>query len=133
VTFYDAAAAAAAPSGMASLDVELPRRGTMYRFTTPRGKVEIKAMAASQPLIEGIERLGAVVALIVLVLVVRRILRRQSMSLRAQNILATVLIILGIVGVTFGLLPVVGVLAVFAGVIMKVRLYRIRRRPAVTA
>jgi hypothetical protein len=124
---------AALPAGMASLDVELPRRGTVYRFTTPRGEVEITARAASLPLIEGLERLGAVVGLVIVVLVVRRFVRNRTLSPRGQGLVSTVLIVLGIIGILFGLFPLAGVAAVIVGIVMKVILRRARRRAAAAA
>jgi hypothetical protein len=121
---------AALPAGMASLDVDLPRRGTVYRFTTPRGEVEITARAASLPLIEGLERLGAVIGLVIVVLVVRRFVRNRTLSPRGQGMVSTALIFLGIVGILFGLFPLAGVAAVIVGIVMKVILRRARRAAA---
>ncbi len=126
-------AEAAVPAGMASLDVELPRRGTVYRFTTPRGEVEITARAASLPLIEGLERLGAVVGLVIVVLVVRRFVRNRTLSPRGQGLVSTALIVLGIIGTVFGVFPLAGVAAVIVGIVMKVILRRARRRAAAAA
>lgn len=116
--------------GMASLDVQLPARGRVYRFTTPRGDVEVTASAASRPLIEGLERVGGVAALVIVVLAIRRLARRRSFGLQTQSTLSTVLIVLGIIGLFVGILPVAGLIAIVIGVIMKIHLFRVRRRPA---
>jgi hypothetical protein len=132
----DAAALAVAPpapTGLASLDVELPLRGTMYRFTTPRGDVDIRATAVSQPLIDGLVRLGAAVGLVVIVLVVRRLARRGSFGLAAQRTASTVLIVLGIAGAFCGVFPIAGVVAIFVGIGMKVWLRFARRKAAAAA
>jgi hypothetical protein len=100
----------------------------MIRFTTPRGDVEISATAVSQPLIDGLVRLGAAVGLVVLVLVVRRLARRGSFGFAAQRTASTVLIVLGVLGVMFGVFPVAGVAAIFAGIGMKVWLRFARRK-----
>jgi hypothetical protein len=126
----EAPAFAGVPAGMASLDVELPTRGKVYRFSTPRGDTEVTASAASQPLIDGLERVGGAAALVLAVLFVRRMLRRRTLDLPAQNTLATVLIVLGLVGMLIGILPVAGLVAMVVGVAIKVRLFRARRRPA---
>jgi hypothetical protein len=118
------------PFGMASLDVLLPARGLVYRFTTPRGDVEVTASAASRPLIEGLERVGGVAALVIVVLVIRRLSRGRSFGLQTQSTLSTVLIVLGIIGLFVGILPVAGLIAIVIGVIMKIHLFRVRRRPA---
>jgi hypothetical protein len=118
------------PFGMASLDVQLPLRGRVYRFTTPRGDVEVTASAASRPLIEGLERLGGVAALVVVVLAARRLARGRSFSIQTQSTISTVLIVLGILGMLVGILPVAGLIITVIGVIMKIHLFRVRRRPA---
>ena len=128
-----AAPAAPAPTGLASLDVELPLRGTVYRFTTPRGDVDIRATAVSQPLIDGLVRLGATAGLVVIVLVVRRLARRGSLGLAAKRTASTVLIVLGVLGVLFGVFPVAGTVAIFAGIGMKVWLRFARRKAAAAA
>ena len=56
----------ALPQGLASLDVQIPERGTVYRFTTPRGEQQITARAASSRLLEGLGRLGIVAVAAVL-------------------------------------------------------------------
>jgi hypothetical protein len=126
-------AAAAPVTGLASLEVALPLRGQQYRFTTPRGVVEIYGRAASAPLIEGLQRLGGVAVLVVILLVIRRFVRWQAFSVQAQGTLATVLIVLGVLGLLAGVLPVVGFLAMVVGVGMKVRLFFTRRRAAPAA
>ncbi|MBE3071021.1 MAG: hypothetical protein IMZ66_12370, partial [Planctomycetes bacterium] len=116
------------PAGLASLDFELPVRGKVFRFTTPRGDVAVRASAASQPLIEGLVRLAGVAVLVVIVLAARRLLRGQAFSGRAKRALAIAMILLGIAGVLFGVFPVAGVLAFVAGIVMLVRLRVARRR-----
>jgi hypothetical protein len=122
------------PAGMASLDFQLPTRDDpeypVYRFTTPRGDVEVTASAASQPLVEGLQRVGGVAALVIVVLVIRRLARGRSFGLQTQSTLSTVLIVLGIIGMFVGILPVASLIAIVIGVIMKIHLFRVRRRPA---
>jgi hypothetical protein len=127
-----AAAAPAAPTGLASLDVELPLRGRLFRFTTPGGEMKITATAASLRLVEGAERLGAVIALVVLVWIGWRLARRGSFGHAAQRTASTVLLVLGVVGVLFGVFPVAGLAALLVGLVMKVWL-RFARRGAVPA
>ncbi|MBE3100612.1 MAG: hypothetical protein IMZ44_26140 [Planctomycetes bacterium] len=127
-----AAAAPAAPTGLASLDVELPLRGRLFRFTTPGGEMKIAATAASLRLVEGAERLGAVLALVVLMWIVWRLARRGSFSPAARRTASTVLLVLGVVGVLFGVFPVAGLVALLVGLAMKVWL-RFARRGAAPA
>jgi hypothetical protein len=44
-------------AGLASLDVQLPERGELYRFTTPRGAVEITARAVPTDTLNRLSRL----------------------------------------------------------------------------
>ncbi len=118
------------PAGLASLDVELPRRGTLFQFTMPRGEAEITARSASMPLIEGLERVAGVVVLVVVIVLVRRWLRGREIGLKTQSTIATVLIILGVVGIALGIFPVAGLLALAVGVGVKIKLFFARRRPA---
>jgi hypothetical protein len=128
--FTGKAQEATVPAGMASLDVELPQRGLVYRFTTPRGDVDVAASAASKPLIEGLERVGGVAVLIILVLAARRLLRGRSFDIRTLSIASTVLIVLGVIGMVLGIVPVPGLVAMVVGVAIKIHLFRVRRRPA---
>ncbi|HUU92278.1 MAG TPA: hypothetical protein VM238_13850, partial [Phycisphaerae bacterium] len=118
------------PAGLASLDVQLPQRGTLLRFTMPRGEVEITARSASMPLIEGAERVAGVAVLVAAIALVRRWLRGRSIDLRTQSICSTVLIVLGVFGVALGVFPVAGLLVLAIGVGMKIKLFFARRRPA---
>jgi hypothetical protein len=95
--------------------------------------VDIRATAVSQPLIDGLVRLGAAAGLVVIVLVVRRLARRGSFGFAAQRTASTVLIVLGAVGVMFGVFPVAGVAAIFVGIGMKLWLRFARRREIVRA
>ena len=86
------------------------------------------ACATSQPLIEGLERVGGVALLVIVVAAVRRALRGRSFSLRTQATFSTLLIVLGVIGAALGVLPVAGLLAVAVGVVIKIRLFFARRR-----
>ena len=118
------------PAGLASLDVQLPQRGRLYRFTTLEKKIGITARSASLPLIEGAERVAGVAVLLVAIALVRRWLRGRSFDLRTQSVFSTVLIVLGVIGVALGIFPVAGLLALAVGIGMKIKLFYARRRPA---
>jgi len=63
----------AAPTVLASLDVDLHPRGVKYLFTTPRGEAEVTAQAVSDSLVGRLVRLGGLaVALLVLAAAARR-------------------------------------------------------------
>ena len=115
--------------GLASLDVEVPRRGMLYQFSMPMppANVGIAASTAASTTIDSVERAAGVVALILVLLIVRRWLRGRTFDLRAQSVAALVLIVLGVVGAAFGVFPLAGVLAVLLGLGMQVRLFFARR------
>jgi hypothetical protein len=71
-------AAAAQPSGLASLDVAIPMRGTTVYFTTPRGEVEMSAWAASERLLGYLRRSIAALAVAGLGLLLLRTTRRRD-------------------------------------------------------
>lgn len=57
LAFGGSSAAPAAQGPMASLEVEIPQRGSQYLFTTPGGKLEITTRYVSRPLQSRMERL----------------------------------------------------------------------------
>jgi hypothetical protein len=118
----------AEPTGLASLEVKLPWRGHVYRFTTVRGNLGLVAATASTPMIDSLWRIGGVVLLIVAVLVMRRLLRGRSISIRMQATISTAMILLGVIGMLVGVIPVYALLATIVGIVIKVRLYFVRRR-----
>ena len=123
--FPPAAPAAAAPSppppvtGLASLDVDLPQSGQVYRFTTPRGEVEITAWAVSKRVTRRL--LDLLPALLTLALLVAGIVlvRLQFWSVLIGRAGSTCLVCIGLVMVVLGIFPIVGSLAVVVGVIAK--------------
>ncbi len=125
----------AVPEGLASLDVALPQRGRLVRFTMPMPPkdVAVEATAASGALIESGIRVAGVVAVLLVLLGLRRWLRGRSFDVRTQSIISTVLIILGVFGVMVGIFPLAGLAAVLVGVGMKVYLFFERRSGAATA
>jgi len=131
-----AAAAQVAPAatGLASLDVELPMRGQLYRFTTPGGDVEITAQAASRDTLLYLGQVAAVLAVVLVVWAMVRLARAGRLAWLASPGGSTLLIVLGILGVFVGVLPVLALAAFVAGVVLKVRrASRRRTTQAVTA
>jgi len=120
------------PEGLASLDVELPERGRLLRFTMPMPPedVAIEATAASEAMVEGTGRVAGVAVLLLALLALRRWLRGRSFDVRTLSIASTVLIVLGVVGVFLGVFPLAGLVAVLVGVGMKVHLFFDRRSVA---
>ena len=56
------------PEGIASLDVQLPKRGTVFRFSTPRGDVKITARAVSRELTDRASQVAVSLAILLVLL-----------------------------------------------------------------
>jgi hypothetical protein len=127
--FYDNGAAAA--PGLASLDVSFPgfdqQRWSAYRFTTPRGNVQITARALSVRVIEAFQRLGAAVLAVALVLCLRRLWRPWHLAADTQRTLATYAILAGTVSLLIGVTPLFGIAALFGGLCWRLGLAIARR------
>ena len=120
-------------AGLASLDVALPQRGRLYRFTTPRGELEIHARSVSLVVLQKLAGLAAVLVAIVIVWALgREKARRAWRRVFASLAFAIVLIVLGLVSVLFGLFPLAGLLALVIGIVLAIR-SRWRRPVAVAA
>jgi len=112
-------------AGLASLDVDLPgkddTRWTTYQFSTPRGEIEIRALAVAGEAIDAYQRGGLALALLILAAVVRALGGRRFPGPRdRRGVVGTVLIIAGVLGVFIGILPVAGVLAVVVGIVLRI-------------
>jgi hypothetical protein len=127
-TGYGAGVPAAPPTGLASLDIELPLRGIEYRFTTPRGEVEITARAAGVSLLDRLGRVIVALVLVALAWVLVRLVRRATLSDQFRRFAPAALIVAGVASLLFGILPIAGVLAIVAGI--AVLAARIRHAPA---
>jgi hypothetical protein len=106
-------------AGLASLDFTLPNRGALYRFTTPRGDVEITAREASNDLLRRLVELLIVAVVIFLAWLAVKYARRGSFGWLVERTGSTMLICLGLLSFFFGVLPVVGLAAVAAGCVAK--------------
>ncbi len=111
-----AGAVPVAPAGLASLDVEIPRRGVVYRFTTPRGEVEITARAVSRPFMVNIENLVLVLAIALVGWGIYRFVSRADFIARYGRSAAVTLVVLGAISVVVGVLPVIALLACIGGI-----------------
>ena len=116
--------------GLASLSVELPVRGRVYRFTTPRGEVAISARAVSNRLLGALEHSGVVVLAIVVGAGLFWIGRHGRLAGLAEAGGATVMIVLGVVSMITGVLPVIGLAAVVFGAVLRARAVRRGAQPA---
>jgi hypothetical protein len=113
-------------AGLVGVDVELPARGREYRFTTPRGEVEITARAASNGTLLTLGRLGLLAIGVALVLIVGRMVVGLVQRVSRRTV-STVMIIAGASAALVGVLPIAGIAIVVIGVAMKVAA-RLERR-----
>ena len=88
------------------LDFELPLRGTVYRFSTPGGDVEITARAASRDTIGSAKVVAAALVGLVVVLWIASAARRGRFNRLVGKAGSIVLICLGLL-IVF-ILPVLG-------------------------
>lgn len=123
--------APAVDTGLVSLDVRLPSPGdrwVTHRFTTPSGEARITGYAAGETLIEGLKRLGILVAAVAVVLALRAVLVRRGLSLAAQRWVTTAMIGLGVLGLLLGIFPVAALVALGIGIVWKLVLAVVGRR-----
>lgn len=114
--------------GLASLDVDIPVRGQVYFFTTPRGKAEITARAVSCGFIANLGYLVVALGVLAVATACYRALGREACTCCTGRRPAIVMIVLGLIAVIVGFLPVAGLLVLLAGLIL---LLRAKRKPAV--
>jgi hypothetical protein len=118
----DAEAIAQVAAGLASLDVRLPQRGRLYRFTTPRGDLEIRARSVPVPTLQ---RLGGLAAVLAAAFLVWVLAREQSRRVFARvfrwPVFAPALIAAGAISAIVGIFPWAGLAAVVAGVTLVIR------------
>jgi hypothetical protein len=109
-------------AGLASLDVAIPQRGRMYRFTTPRGDLEITARSIP---VAVLSRLYGLVAVLLAVCAVSALMTRrarQTWALLANSTVAALaLAVLGLLSIVLGIFPVAGLLAVAGGIVIAIR------------
>ncbi len=117
-------------AGLASLDVQLPQRGELYRFTTPRGDLEIRAR--SVPVV-ALQRLAALAGVLAAIFVVWLLGRAQARRVWARifrsPLFVVALIAGGIVSLVVGIFPWAGLVALVSGGVLFVQRRQPRRRP----
>jgi hypothetical protein len=119
---------AALPTGLASLDFEVPKRGTLYRFTTPGGDVEITARAASGKLLEKLARAVAVLVAAGLVVLLVRHAKRGGLAWLAGPIGCAAMVVLGVVLLVTGFV-LASLTLIVLGIVFAVR-RTLRKRTA---
>lgn len=116
-------------AGLASLDVRLPERGTLYRFTTPRGQIVVQGRAISRAALSKFIVMGLLLAAGTLGWSLQQPAVRRLGMAAAQSLAGAMLLVgLGLGSLLSGVLPVAG-LAV-AGLGLYLLVGRIQRKQA---
>ena len=114
-------------AGLTSLDVGLAFRGEEFRFTTPRGDVKITARAVSGGLLETLKELGILLATMAICMALFRVVQRHVDWLIGRAA-TTLMILFGLFSLIIGPLPLLGLVLLTTGIVLK--LHR-RRQVAV--
>ena len=104
-------------TGLASLDIELPRRGREYLFTTPRGAIEIKARAIAAPHVERLSRLLVILAVFAGVAAVYQVFRYLNRVL-GRRLKASLLTVLGLASLVTFVVPIAGLVSLVTGIVL---------------
>ena len=115
-----------APGALAGWVVDLPLRGKVFHFTTPRGEVSVTDRSVSRDLLRGSGRLGITVLAVAAFALAYHLATRLRVPEVISRTGATGLIVLGILSALTGALPVVGVLAVIGGLAARRKLCKTR-------
>jgi hypothetical protein len=109
-------------AGLAGLDVQIPQRGVLYRFTTPLGQPDITALPVSAPLVLGLQRLlGVLVAVVVLRIVWRFFADGRGAKFAGSRSGALLLVVVGLFSMIFVILPLAGLFCFVLGIGLLVR------------
>ena len=108
-------------TGLASLDFELPTRGMVYRFTTPRGEQEITARYLSGDVVRRLVELAWVAVAVLVVWFIVGLVRRGRFDWLARPTGSWLLIGLGLFSLLVGVFPVAGLVAIVFGCGLKIR------------
>jgi hypothetical protein len=118
--------------GLVSLDVQIPRRGQVFRFTTPRGDAQITAQTAAVPLVDNLERLAVVAGVIVVFYLVYRLAKNGKLKHAFSTRIGSLIVLLiGLISLFAWLLPFIGMLLVVVGIVLLVRAFQLKQAPAV--
>jgi hypothetical protein len=109
-------------AGLASHDVQIPERGRIYRFTTPRGEISVTANSVSRDTLSRLLGLAGVLAAVLVIWFLSREMALQVwQQLSDSTIVGFTLIILGFASLFAGFLPVAGMLLIVSGIVIVVR------------
>ncbi len=110
--------AAPLPAGLASLDVSFPFRGREYRFMTPQGDVRITGRAFATQTVDGLVQVIAILLILAAAACAIRLGTRGRLNWWIGRAGSTWLILIGLLALLC--LPVIGMIALLGGVMVKV-------------
>jgi hypothetical protein len=111
-----------AASGLASLDIELPRRGREYLFMTPRGEIEITGRSISAASIERAWRFAFVLVACFVIAMLYRACNKLGIDRILSRVVCVLLCVTGLVLFVAGGAPVVALTVVLVGILQFLRL-----------
>ena len=113
------AAVLTAPAGLASLDFQLPTDTSLYqvyRFSTPLGAAELTARTISTSTVARLQSLAAIVVALMVLWLAVTLVRRGALGCFRHPLGATLLLLIGIVMLCGGVLPVIALAGIVAGI-----------------
>lgn len=110
-----------AATGLSSLSVELPKRGQVYRFATPRGDVSVTARSVSKETLQTMRRLVGLGVVLLVGLALLRVGESRCRQPRLSSRNGSWLIGAGLIALVLGIFPVAAILAMIAGGLLKLR------------
>ncbi len=116
----DSGVPATVAAGMASLDIELPRRGRVLYFTKPRGDASITAQAVSETTVSDASNTGVAVAIVLIAAILAHFAARFRFRWLASRRGVALLLILGTVGLVFHLFVPLAAIALIGGLVLLV-------------
>jgi hypothetical protein len=105
-------------AGLASLDLDIPERGSAYYFTTPGKGVTITARPVTNDVVRRAVDLGWLIGIAVALGIVFAVTRRLSQSRRGLIVGAIVLILVGLAMMVTGKLPLFGLVLILGGILL---------------
>lgn len=118
---------------LASLDIDLPRTGVEYMFTTPSGKIELSARSISKPIVKRGKRLGLVLLFLAGGWIIYKLVSLIGGRLLVQRHGPTLLIVAGVLSMLVWVFPVAGLLLVLTGIVFILKRRRERFESAAPA
>ena len=107
-------------SGMASLDVTIPQRGTEILFVSPRGDLQLKSTALRSDIVQRLQRLG-ILLLVGIACAVAFAGRKPIKKMASSRLGAALLAILGVVCLIGNIYPIAGLLLAIVSVVVAIR------------